>query len=218
MIYEPRLTAPSTDDYHYYGNGNPFVSAGFGLPNCTCYAWARFWENLEKLGINEKPRLQTSNAENWFNDEKFYNKGQVPKLGAVAVWRQGAYHNDSDGAGHVSIVEQINEDGSIICSGSAYKGAVFRIENYNSNYEKPGFTFDGFIYLPKDFDNKTDESQDDSLQKELEDLKSENEELKAEIDNLKKQISYSFSYNVKKTAFHKVKLNKDEIVYIKKSR
>ncbi len=209
MEYTARLTAPLKNDYHYYSNANPFVNAGFGLPNCTCYAWGRFWENLEKLGINEKPRLQTSNAENWYYDENYYTKGKTPKLGSVAVWKQGNYHNDTDGAGHVSIVEKINEDGSIVCSGSSYNNEVFRIENYNKNYEKPGFTFDGFIYLPKDFSNKTDEKQDDSLQKELENLKSENELLKKELDN------YKFKYVVTEDSLYEIKLYNGETLYIK---
>ena len=153
MKITERTTAPSKSDKHYYSD-NVFYTSGYGMPNCTCYAWGRFYELLEQLGVSGKPKLQTSNAENWYVDEKNYQKGKTPKLGAVIVWKKGKYHNSSDGAGHVAIVERINPDGSIVCSNSAYKGANFYITNHNNKYEKSGYQFDGFIYLPIDFEEE----------------------------------------------------------------
>lgn len=39
MAYTPRLTSDGiVDNYHWYSD-NPFYIAGYGMPNCTCYAW-----------------------------------------------------------------------------------------------------------------------------------------------------------------------------------
>ena len=55
-----RTTAPEESNSYYYAN-NPFYQSGYGLPNCTCYAWGRFYELT-----GERPKLSTSDAENWF--------------------------------------------------------------------------------------------------------------------------------------------------------
>jgi surface antigen len=103
-----------------YGGLNPFDDLGQSyakckgdtLPNCTAYAWGRFYEI-----IGSRPTLSTSNAEDWWGyTADGYERGQTPKLGAVICWSKGqvgAWHDD--GAGHVAIVEQINPDGSIKC-------------------------------------------------------------------------------------------------------
>ena len=36
---------------------NPFYQSGYGMPNCTCYAWGRYWEIT-----GERPNLPTGNA------------------------------------------------------------------------------------------------------------------------------------------------------------
>ncbi len=237
LKFSPRLTPPDKSDPRYYGTGNPFVAGGFGLPNCTCYAWGRYWENLQTAGITDPPMLQRSNAENWYNDEHFYRKGKTPKLGAIAVWRQGAYHTEEDGAGHVASVEQINDDGSFVCSGSALNGAEFRIENYNADGYKPGFILDGFIYLPFDYEDETktqsattnpDTTDLDTLKKENEALKievealtKERQELKDKVELLNKEISNTkknkFEYTVSKDAKYKIQINSEEELVIKSS-
>lgn len=158
MKFVKRECAPSKDDAHFYSD-NIFYRCGFGLPNCTCYAWGRFYELLDVLGVEGSPKLQTSNAENWYEDEYFYSKGKTPKLGAVIVWKQGEYHYSVDGMGHVGIVEEIKKDGSIVVSQSGYTNKkLFYLTEHNNKYEKPGYQFEGFIYLPKDFDeDKNDE-------------------------------------------------------------
>lgn len=154
MIFNKRDSAPSKNDVHYYSDNNVFYKSGLGMPNCTAYAWGRFYELMDELGIEGTPKLQTSNAENWFVDEHTYLKGSTPKLGAVIVWSCGGYHIPSDGAGHVGIVEEIKSDGSIIVSQSAYRGREFYLTEHNNRYEKSGYKFDGFIYLPKEFDKE----------------------------------------------------------------
>lgn len=55
--------------------------------------------------------------------------------------------------GHVAIVEEIKQDGSIVVSQSGYSNKkVFYLTEHNNKYEKPGYQFEGFIYLPKEFD------------------------------------------------------------------
>ena len=42
--FTPRLNSDGMQDEKYWYSGNPFHTAGYGMPNCTCYAWGRFWE------------------------------------------------------------------------------------------------------------------------------------------------------------------------------
>lgn len=55
-----------------------------------------------------------------------------------------------DGAGHVAIVEEIDENKNITCSNSAWQSTYFYITNLlkNNNYNHFNFTFQGFIYNP----------------------------------------------------------------------
>lgn len=140
-----RTAAPSTDNAYYYAD-NPFYQSGYGMPNCTCYAWGRFWEIS-----GTRPTLGLGNAEDWYSYPDGYERGTTPKLGAVLCWRMGAAGDNSDGAGHVEIVEQINADGTIITSGSAYNGFEFRrkTRSNDGNWSGGAYTFQGFIYNPK---------------------------------------------------------------------
>ena len=143
-----RTTAPDASNSYYYAN-NPFYQSGYGLPNCTCYAWGRFYELS-----GTRPALSLGDAENWFGYSDGYARGQIPKLGAVICWRRGAVGDDSDGAGHVAIVEQINADGSIVTSNSAYGSTMFYLQTLTkeSGYTwNSAYTFQGFIYNPVDF-------------------------------------------------------------------
>lgn len=142
-----------------YGGLNPFDDlgqsyskcAGDTLPNCTAYAWGRFYEIL-----GSRPTLSTSNAEDWFGYETDgYERGQTPKLGAVICWSKGqvGYQYD-DGAGHVAIVEQINSDGSIVTSESGWNVSDYwwtstRVKGDDGNWgQSSSYKFQGFIYNP----------------------------------------------------------------------
>ena len=55
------------------------------------------------------------------------------------------------GAGHVAIVEVINQDGSIRCSNSAWQSTFFWVSDItpvNGSYDWSHYTFQGFIYNP----------------------------------------------------------------------
>lgn len=145
--YSPRKTAPGKDNKHYYSD-NIFYQCGYGMPNCTCYAWGRWYELL-----GSKPKLCTRNAENWYGYSDGYKRGQKPKVGAIAVWRKGIVGNGDDGAGHVAVVEEVYDDGSFNTSNSAWGGANFYMRRYYGNYNNGNYIFLGFIYLPMEFDN-----------------------------------------------------------------
>ncbi|HAQ63443.1 MAG TPA: hypothetical protein DCR23_03170 [Ruminococcaceae bacterium] len=121
-----RDTAPSTSSIYYYSNNNPFYRDGYGMPNCTCYAWGRAYEVL-----GSRPNLSTGNAGAWYSYNKNNNyypySDTVPKAGAIACW-----------AGHVAFVESVNENGTVNISQSNYGGPLFEykqnIDVYNAIY------------------------------------------------------------------------------------
>ena len=141
--FYPRLTDEGIRGNPYWYGSNPFYVAGYGLPNCTCYAWGRFWE---EAGRDYRPNLSTGNAEDWYNHNDGYERGSQPALGAVACWADGPFSGD----GHVAVVEQINPDGSIVVSESAWNAYFFKTETlYPPSYlPASGYRFQGFIYNP----------------------------------------------------------------------
>lgn len=170
ISFVPRLTAPDTaamDVTEPYwlssvtnSEGlNPFPNtynkglsgakhAHDTLPNCTAYAWGRFYELL-----GSRPNLSTGNAEQWYgNTADGYDRGKTPRLGAVLCWQAGATLSGGDGAGHVAIVEQINDDGSILTSESGWDDSRYwwtKIRKDDGNWgASSSYKFQGFIYLP----------------------------------------------------------------------
>lgn len=144
--FTPRLNDTGIEGSFYWYSQNPFYQSGYGLPNCTCYAWGRFWEigDPEGTGAN-RPALPTGDAGNWYANAGDYDRGTAPKLGAVICW------SDNDGgAGHVAIVEQISDNGDIVTSNSAWGGSYFYPNTVyaSDGYNISGFTFQGFIYNP----------------------------------------------------------------------
>ncbi len=165
--FVPRKSAPSTTDKHWIkstcGGLNEClkISGNSCLPNCVGYAWGRFYEL-----IGTRPKLSTGNAENWYdNTADGYKRSDTPKLGAVACWRKGKAFNESDGCGHVAIVEEIKPNGDIVCSNSAYGGSRFYMKTYSKSagYNSGALTFQGFILPPVDFE----ESSADELAREI---------------------------------------------------
>jgi hypothetical protein len=153
-VYSSRLVAPSSKDRNWIhtskGGLNPciLIKESSVLPNCVGYAWGRW---LELLGY--APLLSRGNAENWWAKADGYKRGNVPLVGAVACWRKGQAANSSDGAGHVSIVEQVYTDGTIVTSNSSYLGSNFYMRTIKPPYNIGTlYTFQGFIYLPIEFD------------------------------------------------------------------
>lgn len=151
-----RSIAPGESDkdfIHYSHGGNNYcieIENGSCLPNCVGYCWGRWLEILGKFH-----NLSRCNAEDWYvNTRDGYKRGQIPKAGAVICWRKGKLWNESDGAGHVAIVEKVKANGDIVTSESAYGGERFRTRTYTKKsgyYLAPGYEFQGFIYIPVTF-------------------------------------------------------------------
>ena len=118
--------------------------------NCTAYAWGRRCElegQRTQLGAN-------GDAYFWYARELaagVYKCGQTAKVGAVCCWSYGYSSN-----GHVAVIEQINADGTIVTSNSAY-GSTTGIPKlfYNDVFAdeedlKNAYgIFQGYIYLEK---------------------------------------------------------------------
>lgn len=91
MAFVPRLNDNGILNNPKWYSENPFYQSGYGMPNCTCYAWGRFWEisDPSNEGINKPINLPTGNGGQWWSSavsSGYYETGQEPKLGAVACF------------------------------------------------------------------------------------------------------------------------------------
>jgi len=140
--YTPRLKAPAKTNGYYYSDNNIFYKYGYGMPNCTCYAWGRAYEITKKV-----PSLCVYSAYLWYDYNKqnaIYAYGTKPKLGAIACW---VYSTGN--AGHVAVVEKI-ENGTITFSNSAYEGEEFYTSTAPVSDPSDGnktWIFQGYIYI-----------------------------------------------------------------------
>ena len=151
--FSPRLSAPSSSNKYYYSNLNVFYKYGYGMPNCTAYAYGRAYEIL-----GSEPKLSWNNAEQWYDYNKsngYYKYGQTPKVGAIACW---SYNG---GGGHVAVVEKV-ENGQITFSNSAWSGKRFYLSYASTDDKNAGgnswWNFQGYIYLG-DFSGSTSTTQ-----------------------------------------------------------
>ena len=158
--FQPRLSSTGIRYSPYWYSQNPFYLSGYGMPNCTCYAWGRFWEisDPNRLYDNStRPRLSTGNGQDFFpHTQDGYTRGRTPQLGAIACYSGGNY----SGLGHVCVLEQHNSDDTWTVSESAWNGYFFRASHKilaNGDYNDPvaGYTFQGFIYNPYAGDTDT---------------------------------------------------------------
>lgn len=155
-IITPKYTTPSRSNKYYIakaaGGYNPsglsYPYYPFVMPNCVSFAWGRFSEIL-----GEPCKLQQANGGQMFSANKgVYETGDVPAIGAMACWAMPGE------AGHVAIVEEINEDGSIYTSNSGWGWQskysenqwVRKVHGTKSNgwTDWGGYIFQGFIYNP----------------------------------------------------------------------
>lgn len=154
VVYNRRTSAPSNTNKYYLKYGKTYngynkcilinSSTGSCLPNCTGYAWGRY---CEAQGIHSC-KLSTGDAGNWWYKQDGYKRGQTPKLGAVICWSK------INGAGHVAIVEKIEDNGDITTSNSAYNGSYFfldELKKSNNYYFGKNYVFQGFIYPDTEF-------------------------------------------------------------------
>lgn len=141
--------------YTNWGHPHTDKNLDWGLPNCTCYVYGRFWE-LQGLECTDLPSY---NAEDWWdNFPARYVKSQTPQLGAIACW-----YGPGDYKGHVAIVEHIYANGDILTSNSGYYRPIAsyppdttnyfwteicsQANGYRSTWEvQRGYIFQGFVY------------------------------------------------------------------------
>ncbi len=139
--FTPRLSAPSSDNPYYFSNMNLYYRYGYGMPNCTAYAYGRIYEIL-----GTEPNLSRWNAGQWWFDNinyGWYSYGSTPRVGAVACWDRW-----DQNTGHVAVVEAVYDDGSVLISESSWSGAMFRtrVMNANGTGFLTGYRFLGYIY------------------------------------------------------------------------
>ncbi len=148
--YAARMHAPKLDNPYYYSDKNIFYKYGYGMPNCTCYAWGRAYEILKK-----EPQLCIYDAYLWYDynkNNKIYAYGQTPKLGAIACYKYIGYD-----AGHVAVVEKIIGD-TVYYSNSAYSGQTFYINTTSVDDPSEALSnaqFLGFIYIGEYYSSDT---------------------------------------------------------------
>lgn len=121
MAYIPRTSVTNPSDMRYidqvtesnkwwYKIDYSTDSGTVCLPNCTTYAIGRAaeiaGESVKQGWGATYPMLNRSgygDAKTWW-DDALWEKGQVPRIGAIAVWTD----NDAGWGGHVAVVEETN--------------------------------------------------------------------------------------------------------------
>lgn len=145
-----RTIGPENNNIHYYSNDNIFYKIKLSPPftnsngkhivgNCTWYAYGRIWEMTGKIPYDAG---FTGNAYEWWKaniKSGKYKYGNIPRVGSLAVWKSSM--PNSDGCGHVAIVEKI-ENNKIYISESSWHGSYF---NYREIYNTDNLY--GYIYL-----------------------------------------------------------------------
>lgn len=151
MAFIPRLDKIGMEGNPKWYSQNPFYPR-YQLPNCTCYAWGRWWEINDPGGIGiNRPNLNTAgNAKNWWaNNISRFEHGQTPKLGAIICF---APVGPSSANGHVAVVEEIRKNGVIVTSNSYWKGEYFDTKTLtpdaNGRYHHYTYISQGFLYNP----------------------------------------------------------------------
>lgn len=162
-----RTTQPSGNKYYIRQvsgglngavQGQPCIRNANVLCNCVGYANGRFNEIINdpdlKGIVKGFPYQLVCNAENFVESAKRQGLkiSSTPTLGGIMVWQKGNTLDSWDGAGHVEVVEQINKDGSVVCSSSGWNGWAFRLltrSNANGNWGQDSpYRFRGCIVNP----------------------------------------------------------------------
>lgn len=154
MTYTPRKTSPAIGDkrwtqtphgYNAQIIGSPTAWAYSVLSNCTGYVHGRW---MELGNTTTEYNLSSGHAKSYWNHNDGYKRGQTPQLGAVLC--MGGGEN-----GHVAIVEEILDNGDIMCSESNWGSSIFEyVRRYKSlGYRRSSSSasiggFQGFIYHP----------------------------------------------------------------------
>lgn len=169
-----RLTQPKNNKYYIRTvtgglngavAGSPTIAGANVLCNCVGYANGRFNEitndpNLTGTAIKFKYQL-VCNAENFIESAKKQglSVSSTPIEGGIMVWQKGKTLGGGDGAGHVAVVEEVYNDGSIMTSESGYGAWAFKtVRRSNSNGrwgQSSAYKFRGCIINPSIANPKT---------------------------------------------------------------
>ena len=157
--FSARMSKPSAGNkfYNTISNGG-YSQCVVGKPtdvcnvlaNCVGYACGRFNEIIGEM----KYAKLNCNAENFI--ERAIRLGlsvsNVPVLGGIMVWQKGSTLGSSDGAGHVAIVERIDNANQIYTSESGYGSSAFWNSTRTNNNGRWGmnsaYSFRGCIINP----------------------------------------------------------------------
>lgn len=144
--------------------GEPTIKGANVLCNCVGGANGRFNEIIndpDLKGVEKAFKYQlVCNAENFIESAKAQGLkiSSVPTVGGIMVWQKGATLKGSDGAGHVAVVEEIYDDGSILTSESgwnAWAWKTVRRTNDNGRWgQNSAYKFRGCIINPSIKDGK----------------------------------------------------------------
>lgn len=152
MAYVPRTSTtsptPMQNNPWWYSTGNKYYP-NYPLPNCTCYCYGRVGEFMGAFDT----RVPNGNGGEWYPNAVAAGElqvGQVPQLGAIACY----YDPSGVYLGHVSIVEEVDENWRIRTSNSGYPDTYFWYTDwlsYDDGYLENwmiqrGYEFQGFIY------------------------------------------------------------------------
>lgn len=148
-----RRNGENLGDWYY--KANPYFQRGYGLPNCTAYAWGRLSEIC-----NASVTFYGGNAIMWANRPEMV-KLDSPKQGSCIIYSGGIIDSRGRFCGHIGVVEHLYSDGSIDVSMSSYGGYTWRLYRLRpqDNYHVPdtyGLSFYGF-YMYTGVQSKLDE-------------------------------------------------------------
>lgn len=141
MITE-RRTDDNLGDWYY--SANPYYQRGYGLPNCTCYAWGRLAEIC-----NAPVTFYGGNAIMWSNRPEM-KQIPSPKVGSCIIYSGGITDAYGRLCGHIGVIEHVYDDGSIDVSMSSFGGYMWRLYRLSPTdaYHIPdsyGLSFVGFF-------------------------------------------------------------------------
>ena len=138
--------------------GYPMDANANVLANCVGYASGRFNEIINIARDTTGCTYKTLNCNAVGFKERAeaagLKTGSTPRRGAIMCWGKDG------GAGHVAIVEAVNNNSSVYTSESGYGSAAFWNQTRTNSNGKwgcgNGYYFRCFIYLPDDVQNLID--------------------------------------------------------------
>lgn len=144
--FQPRLSAPSRSNAYYNKKLNVYSQGGYGMPNCIAYVYGRVYEIT-----GEAPKWRRGSADEFWRLNKkygYYEYGQEPRIGAIAVW-----------SNHVSVVEKIDGN-KVTASQSHWHGNWFDTSTFTSGTNRYGQKWYGYVYACDDYFNEIAEKKE----------------------------------------------------------